>query len=453
MILSFGLIIFLVLLNGFFVSVEFAAVASRRARLEVLAEDGNRAAHIVTGWLENPATRDRLIAASQLGITIVSLALGAIGENTFEELLTPVFHSLELQVNYQAIGPLLASLPLVLSLIIVTSMHVVLGEQVPKVATLHDPERFALIVARPMQVFALIFKWFIDLLDWVTRLILRMVGLEMIGEHLTVYTVEELRQILTDSEAGGIIPTPEREMLDAIFDLNELVVRQVMIPRTEMLAVEAGASLDEIINLATRSTYTKFPVYENHLDQVVGVVHVKDLLRAMQNKDSQEYTARQLMREPIFVPETILVSVVLQQFRDHRQHLAIVLDEYGGTAGLITLEDLLEEIVGEVSDPFDPGMPEIQILTDGSAMIDGLALIEDVNHHLLLDLVDPDYDTIAGYVLGKLGRMPRLHDTVEGDGIRLRVETLDGMRIARVSLTRIGGLPLGPEPVEESDSR
>jgi putative hemolysin len=433
---SFLLILLLVALNGFFVSVEFAAVTSRRARIDLLAEGGNSSAKIVKTWLENPATRDRLIAASQLGITLVSLALGAVGENTFEALLTPFFNQLNLQGALQRLSPILAALPLIISLVIVTSLHVVLGEQVPKVATLHNPERFALLAARPMRVFSIVFKWFISMLDWATRQVLALVGLRMMGEHLTVYTVEEIKHILSESEEGGVIQTPAREMLDAIFDLKDLIVRQVMIPRTEIIALEAEMTIADIIQITTQSKYTKFPVYEDNLDQVLGILHVKDLLRAMQSSDRHDGTARTLAREPIFVPETISVDTLLQQFRDNRQHIAIVLDEFGGTAGLVTLEDLLEEIVGEVSDPFDTSSPEIQTLPDGSILIDGLTLIEDVNQQLDLALEDPDYDTIAGYFLGRLGRIPQVGDIVETEDLRLRAESMDGMRIAQLSLRR-----------------
>ncbi|MGD9091643.1 MAG: hemolysin family protein [Anaerolineales bacterium] len=437
MIWSFILILVLVALNGFFVCVEFAVVASRRTRIDLLAVEGNTSARIVKGWLESPAARDRLIAAAQLGITIVSLALGAVGENTFETLMAPLLHNLELPINLQFLAPVIAALPLIISLLIVTSLHVVLGEQVPKVAALHTPERFALLFAQPMRAFNLIFRWFIDLLDWATRQILRLVGLQMTGEHLTVYTVDELRKIFDESEDGGIIKTTERDMLDAVFDLNHLLVRQVMIPRTEIIAVEADTPLDEIIRTVTHSKYTKLPVYEDSLDQVLGIVHVKDMLEMMLSPACGECVARDISRETIFVPETTSVSYLLQQFRDCRQHIAIVLDEYGGTAGLVTLEDLLEEIVGEVSDPFDTPTPEIQEMPDGSTLIDGLVLIEEVNETLELELEDPNYDTIAGYILGRLGRIAKPGDVVEDDGVRLKVVSLDGMRIARVSLKNL----------------
>lgn len=430
------LIVILIALNGFFVSVEFAAVASRRARIETLAETGNSAAKIVKTWLENPTTRDHLIAATQLGITAISLALGAVGENTFTILLEPLFNRLHLPPAYQAFLPVLAALPLVISLLIITSIHVVFGEQVPKVATLHDPERVALFAARPMQIFSKIFKWLVDLLDRVTRQVLTLVGIAMIGEHSFMYTVDELRHILSESEEGGIIQAPQLEMLDAIFDLGELLVRQVMIPRTEIIALEACTSLREIITLVSQSTYTKFPVYEDNLDQILGILHVKELLHAMLDPNCQGCTARELAREAIFVPDTVSVNALLQKFRAARQHIAIVMDEYGGTAGLVTLEDLMEEIVGEVSDPFDAATPEIQKMPDGSILIDGLTLIEEVNEKLGLSLEDPNYDTIAGYVLGRLGRIPRLKESVESDGVKLQVESMDGLRIARLLLTR-----------------
>jgi CBS domain containing-hemolysin-like protein len=322
---------------------------------------------------------------------------------------------------------------------------VVLGEQVPKVATLHNPERVALMTARPMRIFNTVFKWFVDLLDWATRRILALIGLKTAGEHLVV-TVEELKAIVSESEEGGVLEPPEREMLNAVFDFSDLLVRQVMTPRTEIVAVEADTPLDEIINLATQSMYTKFPVYEDNLDQVLGIVYVRELLRSLHDPNLRDCTARSLARETLFVPETIPVDELLRQFRLRRQHIAIVLDEYGGTAGLVTLEDLLEEIVGEVQDPFDLSTPNIQTLPDSSVLIDGLTSIEEVNERLGLNLQDPNYDTIAGYILGKLGRIPRSGDSVESDsgegvGVRLRVEAMDGLRIARLSLTFHGGQP------------
>jgi CBS domain containing-hemolysin-like protein len=432
---NFALILALVILNGLFVAVEFAIVASRRSRLELVANENSRSAKIVKRWLDNPNDRDRLIAAAQLGITVVSLALGAVGENTFEALLEPYFHDLVLPPFLQSLASILTALPLVLSLIIVTSLHVVLGEQVPKVTALHAPEKTALFFAPAMQAFNMLFKWFVDILDWTTRQVLKIIGLKAGGKHSVLYSVDELKLIVSESEEGGLIEAPEREMLHAIFDFGNTFVRQVMNPRTELLALEADTALNESIQAVIGSSFTKFPVYEGTLDKIIGVVHIRDLLSAYNNPDQQNCLARSLAREALFVPETLALKNVLQEFRNRRQHIAIVLDEYGGTAGVVTLEDIMEEIVGEISDPFDPLNPEIQIQPDGHVNIDGLALINEVNEKTGLNLREPRYDTIAGYVLGKLERMPVIGDKVPvGDGRYLIVESMDDMRIEKLSL-------------------
>jgi putative hemolysin len=279
-----------------------------------------------------------------------------------------------LPANLAFFTNLLPGLPLVISLMVVTSFHVVLGEQVPKVAVLRAPERFALMAAPLMQVFITIFWWFISLLEWATRSILKFFGLSDNGHtHSAVMTADELKQIVSGPEVEGAIEPPEREMLSAVIDFGTLVVRQVMVPRIDIIAIEAAAPLSEAIQVAAKHGMTKLPVYEESLDQVVGILHVKDLLPLLQSPDFQNRTARELARDALFVPETVSVNNLLLHMRHRRQHLAITLDEFGGTAGLVTLEDLLEEIVGDVRDEFDVGQPDIQILPDGSALLDGMA--------------------------------------------------------------------------------
>ncbi len=449
------LILVLIALNGFFVGVEFAAVASRRTRLDLLVSGDSRALRIVRSWLENVEARDRLIAASQLGITLVSLLLGAEGENTFQAILEPYFHTMALPPALEFINTILPAVPLVVSLLLITSLHVILGEQVPKVATLRGPERFALAAAPFMQVFMAVFKWLINLLDWVARQILALVGLTAGSAHSSVYTLEEIRQIVAGPEVEAVLEQPEREMLSAVIDFGALVVRQVSIPRTEIIAVEASQPLAEIIPLVTEHTFTKFPVYEENLDHIVGILHVRDVVAAMQDPASSLTQAKALAREALFVPETISVNDLLHQFRSRRSHIAIVLDEFGGTAGLVTLEDLLEEIVGEFRDPFDAAPPTIQTLPDGSVLVDGLTAITEVNTQLGLELNDPNYDTIAGYVLGRLGRIPQVGDTVTDadQHLRFKVEAMDRLRIARIALTRLESVspaPAGDPPPDQT---
>jgi len=314
---------------------------------------------------------------------------------------------------------------------------VVVGELAPKSIALQNPDRTSLVVARPTLWSERLFKPFIWALNGTGNALLRLVGMEPASGHQLVHSVEELKMLVTESAEVGAVARQESELLHAIFEFGDLLVRQVMIPRTEIIAVEADLPLAEIIPLITESTYTKFPVYDDDLDNILGIIHVKDLLRTMQEAGWQNSTARSLLREPMYVPETLPVSTLLRRFRDNRQHIAIILDEFGGTGGLVTLEDLLEEIVGEVSDPFDKFTPEIETLADGSLLVDGLCLIEDVNKYLDLDLNDPAYDTIAGYTLGKMGRIPKVNDSVEFDKVLIQVEAMDGMRIERLKLTRL----------------
>ncbi len=441
---SILLITVLIGLNAFFVSVEFAVVSARRARLDIQTDSGSRAAGLVRGWLENPAARDRLIAASQLGITIVSLALGAAGENAFEAALEPYFHEVTLPAQLAFLQGVIPALPLVISLIIVTSFHVVLGEQVPKVAVLRSPERFAVWSAPIMDVFSKVFRGFISILDWATRGILNLSGIPPANPHGSMFSLEEFRQMVSGPEVTGMIEKEEQQMLTAIIDFGEMVVRQVTIPRTEIIAVPAEAGLAAVIQVAAEHSVTKLPVYEEDLDHIVGVVHLRDILFAVQKAmtpgagESTAQTARELAREALFVPETISVNDLLLQFRARRTHIAIVLDEFGGTAGLATLEDLLEEIVGDVQGPFDAA-PAIQARPDGTALIDGLALIEEINQYFGLSLSDPNYDTIAGYILGKLGRIPQVGDMVEDaeNRVVLRVESMDRLRIDRIALSHL----------------
>jgi putative hemolysin len=433
------LLILLVLLNAFFVGVEFSAVSSRRSRLELMADQSNPAMKTVKSWLENTESRDYLIAACQLGITIVSLALGAVGENTFESLLEPVFQKAQLPPGLQFIAAILPALPLVISLIIVSSIHVVFGEQVPKVATLRNPEKFAIRAAPYMSLFSRIFRGFVNLLNWFTKVVLRLIGTPGDGLASHGYSRAEIKQLFAGPEVEGILDPTEREMINAVIELGETVIRKVSIPRTEILAIDADASLDEMIKFIMKHTVSKYPIYENNLDTIVGILHIRDLLPLIRHAPEKKVFARDLSRPALFVPESISIDDLLSEFRTNHQHLAIVLDEYGGTAGMVTLEDLVEEVLGELNDPFDSTSLSIEDQEDGSVLVDGLTLIEEVNDHMTLSLDDPNFDTIAGYLIGKIGRIPRLDDTYEDleHGIVLKVEAMDRLRIERVRINRI----------------
>jgi CBS domain containing-hemolysin-like protein len=436
-LLKMGAVILLVLANGFFVAAEFSLVSVRRTRIAELASHGDKSAKAVQDAITNP---DRVIAATQLGITIASLGLGWIGEPALAGLIYPLVTLFPADFQTKVSHTISA----VIAFLIITFLHVVAGELAPKSIALQYPERTSLAVARPTLLTERIFKPAIWLLNGAGNALIRLFGVKPASGQELAHSIEELKMLVSASAESGVVEAEEREMVHAILGLGDLVVRQVMIPRMEIIAVEADLPLAEIIQLISSSTYTKFPVYEDNLDQILGIVHVKDLLYAMQNPQDPRKVARDFAREALYVPDTIGVSALLRQFRNNRQHIAISMDEYGGTSGLITLEDLLEEIVGEVSDPFDVDHPQIRSLPDGLVMIDGLTLIEEVNEQLHLDLNDPDYDTIAGYVLGKLRRMAQPLDFIESNGVRLQVEEMDGLRIARVSLTRLQN-PLSEE--------
>ena len=427
----------LVLANGFFVAAEFALVSIRRTRVEELIQQGKTSALAVKKALEDP---DRFIAATQLGITIASLGLGWLGEPALGHLIEPLIKLLPEAWTGLASHTISAGL----AFAVITFLHVVIGELMPKSIALQRPEATALIVARPTLFTETLFKPAIWALNGTGNFLLRLLGMRAASGHEMVHSVEELKMLVEASEESGVLEGAERDMLHAVFDFGAMTAHEVMVPRTEMIAIDADAPLEDLIHLAIRNPLSKFPAYEGDLDHIIGIAHVKDLVR-VQHDARRAATVRGLIREALFIPDTLRMDILLQQFRAKRQHLAIVLDEYGGTAGLVTLDDLMTQIVGEVGDPFDKSAPEIQRLPDGSALLDGLTLIETVNESFGLQLREEFYDTIAGFVLGRLGRMPKVGDTVEADGVRLKVEALDGLRIARLSL-----FPLKPQNASDS---
>lgn len=430
----------LIALNGFFVGMELAVVGSRRGRLDDGFDDAERwPVRMLRGWLEDPRARGRMLAVSQLGVVLSTLTLGVLGVQALADWLLPLLQQIPLKGSWAFLSNVWPGLSIVAALLVVTCLYVVLAQQLPGAVVLKDPERFAVSGAGMAHVFSFVLGGLSTVLEWLTRLLLRMAGLPTDTSHSFVYSLDEIRQMVTGPEMEGVIEEPEREMLEAVLDFSELVVRQVSTPRTEIIAALADTPLEEALRLSVEHAITKLPVYENDLDEIVGVVHLRDLVRALQDGQGQETGLRDLAREPFFVPDSLSVRNLLRQFRDKRVHIAIVLDEFGGTSGLITLEDLMEEIVGDVKGTFDKGSSEIEKQADGSYKLDGLLLIEDVNDYFELALEDPNYDTIAGYVMGRLDRIPQVGDVVEDQeqGIGLRVEEMDGKRIERLSLKRL----------------
>jgi CBS domain containing-hemolysin-like protein len=428
---------FFVLLNGFFVAAEFSLVSVRPTRVEQLVTEGNHTAVVVRRAITDP---DRFIAATQLGITLSSLSLGWIGEPALAGLLLPLLDFLP--ANW--VGPAVHSIAGSLAFAIITFLHVVVGELAPKSIALQHPERTSLVVARPTEIALLLFRPFIWALNGAGNALLRLAGIRPAGGHERVHSVQELRMLIEACQVEGVLERQEEKMLQAIFSLRALRASQVMVPRTEMICVPADATLSEVADLAGTTGLTKFPAFEGDLDHIVGVVHVRDMVRGPQG-EGEDATVRPLIREVPFLPETVPVVGLLGTFRRARQHIVILVDEYGGTAGLVTLEDLLEEIVGEVQDVFDTTGPGIQRMPDGSASVDGLTQIEEVNAVLGLALDDPHYTTIGGLVMGVLDRVPEVGDelALEDQRVRIRVEEMEGLRVARIRL-RWGAVPAPP---------
>jgi CBS domain containing-hemolysin-like protein len=417
----------LVLTNAFFVAAEYALLRVRRTRVAELATRQ----HPNASWLERHLRQlDRSIATTQLGITMAGLALGWVAEPALAGVFEPIVRWFPLALHQDVSRALSAAL----AFSVITAVTVVLGELTPKGIALHSPERTALAVARPLYVMGWLLRPLVVALTHAGNLVLRLLGMPHGSTAEGVHSVEELKMLVAASAEGGVVEDQEEEMLRAVFDFSDTLVRQVMVPRTEMVAVPAEAPLAEIVRVAGEHRFGRIPVFEGTLDHVIGLVHVADLLRLWSEGEPDGRTARDLMRETLYVPETAGIALLLARFRRRRQHMAIVLDEFGGTAGIVSLSDLVEEIVGEVSDPFDE--PDFQPLPDGTVLIDGLTPIEEVNEHFDLDLADPHYDTLAGYVLGRLGRLAQVGDQVSVGDAELRVEALDGLRIARVALLR-----------------
>lgn len=429
-------VVLLILLNGFFVAAEFAIVRIRRTRVEELVARGDRSA----AWIQRALRgTGRFIATTQLGITTVGLALGWLAEPVVAHLIYPVLNWLPVGWQTGVAYGVSASLAFALT----TFLLVVFGELTPKAIALQAPERVARVVARPILAAASLLRPITWLLNLIGLKLARGLGVRSPSEQELAHSVEELKMLVSASAESGVVQDDEEEMVHAVLDFGDTLVRQVMVPRTEMVALPADASLETVLQTLTEQPVTKLPVYDGTLDHVIGVVHLQDVLPAWRRPNASGQTARELMRETLFVPDTVRISDLLRRFRSRRQHLAIVLDEYGGTAGLVTLEDLLEEIVGEMRDPFDEEA-DIQSLQDGTILIDGLTPTEELNARFQLTLHDPHYDTIAGFILGRLGRMARVGDTITAGSVRLRVESMDGLRIARVSMRPLQSPPAPP---------
>ncbi len=426
----------LILLNAFFVAAEYGLVTARRTRLQELADEGNRRAKLVLRITSDPP---RFIAAMQLGVTAASLGIGALGEPVLKQIFDPVMATV---------------VAVILAFLIITFFHVVIGELMPKGLALAYSERVALGVAAPVRAFFLVFKPLIWVLQRSSDAGLNALGLKSPTGEVGVLSEAELKMLLSRSTEEGEIEHEEREMLYNVFDFADKEVSDVMVPRPEVVALAVDMPPQECLKVAVASPFTRYPVYRGSLDEIVGVLHVRDLFRASEETGGiANVEIEPLLRKVHVVPETKDLAALLREFRRTKEHMAVVVDEYGAMEGIVTLEDLLEEIVGEIEDEFDLPDESVERVDENRIRIHGTYTIDDFNEDFHVSLPEEDYNTVGGFVFGELGHAPHKGDTVEHDGLLFTVYETDGNRIERleVEFRRVARRPEheeGPEADE-----
>ena len=419
-------IVVLLLLNGFFVAVEFSLVRSRRTRLEAMVRMGARGARIA---LKATGNLPRVLSASQLGITLASLGLGFAAEATLGDLLKDWVSALPLALEISARVTIGATL----ALVIVTYLHVVFGELAPRAVALNNPEQMARWLAPPLIAFGWVMTPFIWVLNRSSQIVLRVFGQKSGHMEEPVHSPDELRMLVEQSQEQGALERQDAALIEGVFEFSEKNAREVMTPRTEIVALALDATLEEALAAVNEGGFSRYPVYDDTIDNIVGVVLAKDLLRVvgarLVTRGTEPFTIAGVMRDVHVVPGSREVEEVLSDFKRLKEHMAIVLDEYGGTAGIVTMEDLLEEIVGEILDEYDESEPPPPLSGTGETCVAGATHIGELNERFGLAVSEEDYTTIGGFVFGSLGRLPLVGDRVTAGGAVFTVREMEGRRI------------------------
>ena len=433
----------LILVNAIFVAAEFAIVASRAFKLEPLAEN-SAAARSALNIVKNTRLQDRFIAVAQLGITLVTVALGMYAEPT----IAGWFYG-PLQQWFGLSESVAHTVATVVILAVITYLHVVIGEMIPKAMALHSPETIATVVMPSMRFLNILFLPGVWVLNAIAGAFLRAMNLPLQGGSHRLYTANELEMLVRESSEGGEIESEQSDLIEAIFDFGEREVYQCMAPRTRVKGLPIDATESDLIELMVKSKHSRFPVYEGDLDHIRGILHVKDFIRWRSTNDGEEFDLRPLLRRAPRVPLHMSSARLLAAFKRLRVHMAVVMDEYGGTEGIVTLEDLIEEVVGEVYDEHDQeSLPEINEMPDGTYLVEGEVLLDDFNEIYPDSLVSDDANTVGGLVVEELGRAPQVGDVVEANGAELTVQEIDGLAVTRVVIR----LPEEPPETGEYDS-
>jgi len=415
------LVLVLVLANGFFVASEFALVGVRRSRIQMLAAGGDVRAQRLLALLDN---LNAYISATQLGITMASLALGWIGEPVFAHLLEEPLRGRVSEVTLHTIS-------FTIAFSILMFLHIVMGELAPKTLALERAEAVALSISWPLQAFYKVFQWPIRLLDWSGTRVVRLFGLHASGDHASVYTEGELRHLIDVSRQSGYLESEEQQLIHKVFDFSDAEVKEAMVPRPQVTAIPVSATLDDVRRAFLTTGYSRLPVYGKNLDDIIGLLFRKDL--DMGRVSNEDFDLRHWVRPPSFIPSSASLGTALKRMQALQVHFVFVVDEHGGLEGILTIEDLLEEIVGEINDEYDEETRE-QIKQDGETYIlDGMLPVRDANKRFGLGLTeDEGYTTIAGYLLAKAGRLLRPGDRIEHTAGVFSVERVEKRRISRV---------------------
>ncbi len=427
-LLPFIVIAVLVLLNGFFVAAEFSIIGVRRSRMERLSEEGNRTAAWVRSVLIDRTKTDRWIATAQLGITLASLGLGMYGEPAIAHFIEPPLHDW-----FGLTDAIVHTVGFLFALALITYLHVVIGEMVPKSLALQKAEQTVLSLTRFMRLSGRAFSVPVTVLNRIGLLMLRLLRMPPPSESSRLYTAGELQSIIAESSAGGLVEEYEQQLAANIFEFAERRVRQVMTHRTSITAIPVTVSKEDVLELVDTKRFSRVPVFQDNIDNIIGILHIKDFIR--QQLANGAFDLETLLRDVSFVPETLPVDEMLAVFRNQRQHMAIVMDEHGGTLGLVTLEDLIEEVVGEVRDEFDgEEAPPVTIVAPGHIVAQGTALLEDIKDYAVLGDHDPHIQTVGGLMMAELGRRPLVGDEITLGSVILRVEAVERLAVTRVSI-------------------
>ena len=429
LIFNLFIITFLLLLNGFFVAAEFALVGVRKTRIVQLSNEGNFDAKLALDAIKNI---DRYIAAVQLGITISSLGIGWVGESTIARLIHPLFSFLP--DTFESLTTHTVAVTIAFALI--TVLHVVIGELMPKSVALQFPEGTTLFVAKPMYVVTRLFAPMIFLLNGLGNILLRMCRIEPASGHHMVHSTEELNMLIDASYKGGVLNEKETEMLQNVFKFSDLTAEQIMLPRTDMVCIPLDISQEELSKFLIENQYTRYPVYGSDLDHIVGVLHIKDIYPIIAENKKVELSS--ILREAFFIPETMTIDNLAVEFQKRRFQMAIVVDEFGGTSGLVTLEDVLEEIFGEVQDEFDEEEKDVKQTGEDVYEICGKMRTDEFNEYFNVSLEDDeDVKTIGGYFVKKLGRIAQENDEISDEFFTYRVVKTDSTRVLKLRIERL----------------